>query len=271
MVYKEFKPSEDLKSILKCYWVLEGTREEIHEKQTIVPDGCMEMIFHYRDLYYQYLPDGSRIEQPRCFVFGQLTRKLEIEPSGDSGMFAVRFHPEGLQPISKLAAKEFQDSAVPLDMILGEEGVMLESQILKASSSEQRIDLIDQYLTDKFESCDVADSIVKDAVSIIINSRGRQKIHELSIDSAVSRRTLERRFTDSVGLNLKQLSKIIRLKATVNKMINKEYSTLTELAYDNGYYDQAHFIKDFKKYTGLTPKDFFDPKLSFTHLFYENG
>ena len=271
MIYKEFEPSDDLKSILKCYWVLEGTSEEINEKQTIVPDGCMEMIFHYGDFYYQYLPDGSKIKQPRCFVFGQLTQKLEIEPSGDSGMFAVRFKPEGLQPISQMAAKEFQDSAVPLDKVLGPEGLSLGSKILDASTSEERIKLIEHYLTATFESSAIADSIVNDAVNTIISSQGRQKINELPIESSVSRRTLERRFTDTVGVNLKQLSKIIRLKTAVHKMINKEYNTLTELAYDNGYYDQAHFIKDFKKYTGLTPKDFFDSNFSFTHLVYENG
>ncbi|MBO6586768.1 MAG: AraC family transcriptional regulator [Gracilimonas sp.] len=216
------------------------------------------------------MPDGSRIRQPQCFVFGQLTRKLEIEPSGDSGMFAVRFKPEGLQPISKLAAKEFQDSAVPLAEILGEEGMALESKILKASSIELRIDIIEQFLTDKFESFTVADSIVKETVSTIIESRGRQKINELPIDTVVSRRTLERRFAESVGINLKQLSKIIRLKTAVQKMINREYETLTELACDNGYYDQAHFIKEFKTYTGLTPRDFFEPTFSFTHLFYES-
>lgn len=270
MIYKEFEPGDDLKSILKCYWVLEGTREEIHEKQTIVPDGCMEMIFHYGDLYYQYLPDGSKIQQPRCFVFGQLTQKLEIEPSGDSGMFAVRFHPEGLQPISKLGAKDFQDSAVSLEKIFGDEGITLGTQILGASSGELRIELIEQFLKVRFESTTVADSIVKDAVSTIIIGQGMQKINELSIENAVSRRTLERRFTDNVGLNLKQLSKIIRLKTAVHKMINKEYSTLTELAYDNGYYDQAHFIKDFKTYTGFTPKDFFESNFSFSRLFYES-
>ena len=185
-------------------------------------------------------------------------------------MFAVRFKPEGLQPISKLAAKEFQDSAVPLAEILGEEGMALESKILKASSIELRIDIIEQFLTDKFESFTVADSIVKETVSTIIESRGRQKINELPIDTVVSRRTLERRFAESVGINLKQLSKIIRLKTAVQKMINREYETLTELACDNGYYDQAHFIKEFKTYTGLTPRDFFEPTFSFTHLFYES-
>lgn len=271
MIYNEFEPSDDLKSIIRCFWVLEGSREEISGKQTIVPDGCMEMIFHYGDPYYQYLTDGSRTEQPQCFVFGQLTRKLVIEPSGDSGMFAVRFKPEGLKPVSQLPANEFQDSAVTLEKVLGAGSKDFESNILAASSAEERIEITGQFLADRFESSSVADSIVKDTVDTIIAGRGMQKISELPGSAAVSKRTLERRFAETVGVNLKQLSNIIRLQAAVQKMINKEYGSLTELALDNGYYDQAHFIKEFKRYTGFTPKDFFDPEFSFTHMFYEKG
>ena len=95
MNYQTFEPSKDLSTLVKCYWTLESPKEENEQQQTIVPDGCMEMIFHYCDLYKQYIENGNNIIQPRCFVIGQLTRPLEIEPTGETGIFSVRFYPDG--------------------------------------------------------------------------------------------------------------------------------------------------------------------------------
>ena len=77
MNYQTFEPNQDLTTLIKCYWTLESPKparpaggEETPEKQTIVPDGCMEMIFHYGDLYKQYIGSGNSIIQPKCFVIG---------------------------------------------------------------------------------------------------------------------------------------------------------------------------------------------------------
>ena len=84
MQYQTFDPSPDLSPFIKCYWTLESPKEAQPEKQTIVPDGCLELIFHYGDFYKQYLENGSYLIQPKCFVIGQLTQPLEIEATGAS-------------------------------------------------------------------------------------------------------------------------------------------------------------------------------------------
>ncbi|WP_420197278.1 DUF6597 domain-containing transcriptional factor [Chryseobacterium camelliae] len=67
MHYQTFEPSNELSAIVKCYWTLESP-DNITDRQIVVPDGCMEMIFHYGDLYKQYLENGEVIIQLRCFV-----------------------------------------------------------------------------------------------------------------------------------------------------------------------------------------------------------
>src|SRR5690606_32836910 len=106
MNYQTFEPSSELSSCIKCFWTLESPREENPERQTIVADGCIEMIFHYGDLYKQYLDATNSIIQPRCFVIGQLTQPLEIEPTGETKIFSVRFHPEGFTPFATIPIKE---------------------------------------------------------------------------------------------------------------------------------------------------------------------
>jgi hypothetical protein len=101
MNYQQFEPGSDLSPLVKCYWTLESPATASPQKQRIVPDGCMEMIFHYGDLYQQYV--GSEcLVQPRCFVFGQITQPLEIAPTGITGIFSVRFRPEGFMPIATI-------------------------------------------------------------------------------------------------------------------------------------------------------------------------
>lgn len=68
MNYQTFEPEEERRAFVKCYWILESPAEEKPEKQTIVPDGCMEMIFHYGDLYKQHIENGNRLKMTSLFI-----------------------------------------------------------------------------------------------------------------------------------------------------------------------------------------------------------
>lgn len=95
-------------------------------------------------------------------------------------------------------------------------------------------------------------------------------IDELSHKMNVNRRQLERKFSSVIGLSPKQLSKIIRLQSTLKMLLKDEFTSLSALAYEGNYYDQAHFIKDFKEFTGLTPKEFYADNLKMSSLFYSS-
>lgn len=142
MHYQTFEPSQDLAALIKCFWILESPkparpadREKTPIKQTIVPDGCMEMIFHHGDLYRQYIAREKNIIQPRCFVIGQLTQPLEIEPTGETGIFSVRFHPAGFLPFATIPIKELENTAVPLEKLFGKTGKEIEEKILKCTAT----------------------------------------------------------------------------------------------------------------------------------------
>lgn len=135
MTYQTFEPCEQLASFVKCYWTLEDIAGENQQKQTIVPDGCMEMIFHLGEGYRQYFEDGSSTLQPKCFVFGQLTRPLEIEPTGSINIFSVRFHPNGFLPFATIPVKEMENRAVSLENLFRDEGKRIETDVLSAENT----------------------------------------------------------------------------------------------------------------------------------------
>ncbi|HTM99061.1 MAG TPA: helix-turn-helix domain-containing protein [Pedobacter sp.] len=271
MDYQTFEPNSPINSFVKCYWTLAAAPQDPPEKQRIVPDGCMEMIFHRGDHYRQYLQDGQIIDQPHCFVFGQITKALEIEPTGVTSIFAVRFQPDGFTPFATLPLKQMENKAVSLWELFGDEGRELEIKILNAESTEARIVLIESFLLARLVAPELINRVIKSSVKTILKLKGQLSVSELSEKVNINRRQLERRFADTIGLSPKQLAKIIRLQITLNTMLNKDFESLTSLAYEGDYFDQAHFIKDFKEFTGVNPKKFYSTNLKMSSLFSKSN
>ena len=267
MSYKTYTASSDLEAFVKCYWTLELPKEFPPEKQRILPDGCMEMIFEYGDEYKQYRRDGSFFIQPKCMVFGQITEPLEIEATGETGIFAVRFHPEGFIPFATIPIVEMENRPVPLAELFASDADQLETAILSAQTIEERIEIVERFLMERLVSAESIDRIAKASSKLLLELNGQLSVNELSDQLNVNRRQLERKFTSAIGLSPKQLSKIIRLQATLKMIANNQFTSLTEIAYEGNYYDQAHFIKDFKEFTGVSPKQFYANNLKMSKLF----
>ncbi|MEL7162811.1 MAG: DUF6597 domain-containing transcriptional factor, partial [Bacteroidota bacterium] len=128
-----FAPHDDLATFVKCYWALESPREATPKRNTIVPDGCMKLIFHYGDLYRHHPKKGVSVTLPRCFLIGQLTEPYEVEPLGCTGTFFVCFTPNGFRPFSSLPIRELSNTAVPLAELFGAEGQEFAQKILAAA------------------------------------------------------------------------------------------------------------------------------------------
>lgn len=246
---------------------MEAPAGKVPERQRVVPDGCMEMIFNDGDLFYQMLENGTRLQQPRCFVFGQITSPLDIEPSGSTGIFAIRFHPDGFAPFTTLSMHSLDNRAVPLAELYGRTGVELEKNILDERSTTVRIAIIESFLLNRLNSLEGTDALAKSSVDMLLRSKGQVSIDDLAGQLNTSRRQLERRFSSAIGLSPKQLAKIIRLQATLKLMEQEQFTSLTSLAHENGYFDQAHFIKDFREFTGMTPRQFYGDNLKLSALF----
>ncbi len=262
-----FEPNSELAAFVMCYWTLESAKEKTPLKNTIIPDGTMKLIFHYGDAYRHHPNNDESIILPKCFLIGQLTRPYIVEPLGVTGTFLVRFHPNGFLPFSTIPIKEMENTAVPLDKLFGKEGEEIGEKILNASTTSERISLIESFLLKYLTDRQTIDKIVKSTIETILNANGQFSVNEFSQQNHINRRQLTRKLSSAIGLSPKQLSKTIRIQATLKKLLTKEVTSLTDLAYENEYFDQAHFIKDFKEFTGLTPKEFYGEDLKMSLIF----
>lgn len=264
---KTYEPNIDLTEFVKRYWTLDGEKENTPIKNTIVPDGTMKLIFHYGDTYKHHSQCGEIIILPKCFLIGQLTKPYVIEPIGVTGSFVVQFKPNGFLPFTTIPIKEMENTAIPIEKLFGEKGKKLGEQILNASSTSKRIKIIESFLFSKLADKNTFDNIVKSTVETIFNTNGQFSVNRFSTNNNINRRQLARKFSSNIGLSPKQLAKTIRIQATLKTLLNRENISLTTLAYENEYFDQAHFIKEFKEFTGLTPKEFYGDDLKMSLIF----
>ncbi|MFY7665154.1 DUF6597 domain-containing transcriptional factor [Flavobacterium sp.] len=264
---KTYEPNNQLIEFVKRYWTLEGGKENIPLKNTIVPDGTMKLIFHYGDTYKHHAQNGEITLLPKCFLIGQLTKPYVIEPVGVTGSFVVQFKPNGFLPFTSIPIKEMENRAIPLDILFGQEGIKLSNQILNANSTSERIQIIEAFLFKQLADRQCIDHIVKSTVETILNTNGQFSVNEFSKNNSINRRQLARKFSSTIGLSPKQLAKTIRIQTILKVLLNEEVTSLTDLAYESEYFDQAHFIKEFKEFTGLTPKEFFGDDLKMSLIF----
>lgn len=262
MQYNIYPPSELLSKYIKYYWTLEGLDGLGASKERIFPDGCMELIFHYGDVFRKYTNEFEAHNQPRSFIHGQLKRFIEVESTGKIGVFSIRFMPNGLHPFLKMGVDELTGNAVNVRQLWGSEGADLEEKILAAPSTQVRIKIIEAFLLLQFKFATHYNAI-DHCVRSIQDSAGTKSVENLSNEVNMGRRQLERKFISAVGLSPKTLIRIVRFQNTLRDIQRIPAGALTGVAYASGFYDQSHFINDFKEFTGLSPRQYFTADLEF--------
>lgn len=258
MHYREFSPPISLAPFIRCFWVFEG--ESTGSRERIMPDGCPELIFHYGAQYCRFGADGKEDLQPHTFIYGQIRDYIEISPTGHSGILAVRFHPHGLAPFLQIPVRELNGLSVSLEELFGREGREIEEQLMNAPETTERVALIAKFLLDllhRGRGLIGSDPMMADAVAALRRERGGQAIEDLAGKYGLSRRQFDRRFAASVGLNPKMLARILRFQYAFSLAKDAHVGNLTELALTCGYYDQAHFIRDFRTFSGINPGSWF--------------
>ena len=270
MKLQTFDPYPDLAPFVKGYWELEVPAEMSSEKQRVVPEGTIEMAFILADDVKRYHSDTEYTLQPRAMVIGQVTEPFFVQPTGRVLSFAVSFYPYGFANFVDCPIGELTNKDTPISELFNPvEAAELEQAVRAAKDSSERIAAVENFLLGKLTESRVIDRVVQTTINALFDSKGQQSINRILEDQPTTRRNLERKFARQVGMSPKQLGKVVRLQAALNMLLNQEERNLTKIAYDNEYYDQAHFTRDFKEFTGSNPKDFLkDEQLLLSTLFY---
>lgn len=271
MNYQTFQPHSDLESLVSCYWTLEVPSESDAQRQRIIPDGTIEMAFILGDDIKRYTSGDDFIIQPRAMVLGQTIEPFYIEPTGHVNTFAIRFYPYGFANFVSMPIKNLANKETPIELLFGAKtSNELKQKIIEATNSSERIEIIEKFLLDKLNKKTTIDNIVKTTIDALLATNGSVSISTILKEDLSKRRQLERNFKKQIGVSPKQLGKVIRLQTALKMLLNKKTENLTNIAYETAYFDQAHFIKDFKEFTGINPKEFLgNENMALSTLFYK--
>ncbi len=228
-------PSADLAFWVEHYWIVEWDLRAPFVAQNL-PHPSVHLVI-----------DGSDA-RVMGVVSGRHTRTLE----GKGRVFGIKLRPGAFRPILGGAVSTITDRNLPLsDFFDG-----LEEAILATTDDRERIDIAEAFLRERLPARDAKIDEVNRIMDLILTDLEITKVEDLVQRSGVSKRTLQRLFSDYVGVSPKWVINRYRLHEALERAAGGEPIDWTRLALDLGYFDQAHFIRDFKKLVGKTPTDY---------------
>jgi AraC-like DNA-binding protein len=255
MSYQKITPCKRLAPYVERIWVQESACETdvaICRPTKVIPAAKVDVIFHYKDPFVQ-ITDGRPQLMPRSHLIGQRTRPIEVAATGQTGIIIVSFYPWGVAPFFNFSLDECADLTVGLKLIFKASQIAaIENSLAEAESTGERIKIIQDFFVRRLDE-NRGDALTTEAVWRINAAQGSRPITALAKTLHISRRHFIRRFKQTIGLAPKQFSNVIRFqKALYYKRMGWDWPDITIRC---GYYDQAHFIKEFKLFSGTSPQN----------------
>lgn len=222
----------------------------------ILLDTCVELVVHFRDPYKTTFSDSSVSVQEQSFVVAQMKSFMKIEQYGKTGFIAVRFSALGAYHFFDIPMKEIANSEIALRNLWKDMAPEIEDKIFIAKTTQQRSQIIQNYLQLRLSRNGYIDKGIEFCINEIRHAKGQISVDKLADKVGISNRQLVRRFDKYIGLSPKEFIRISKFIGSLDMMNYTKGKTLTDIAIDSGYYDQAHFIHDFREFSGLTPTDY---------------
>ena len=232
VMYREMLPHPGLQDYIYCYWQLH-TRYPLTDPfhYRVIADGCMDVYFEPEQ------PDKS-------YVMGFSNSFVEFELARTFNYVGIRFFPGMFPQLYKISAAELSNQAGPLEDVLPAVAKFLKDSFSDTLSPENMKALLDEHFLRHVSNTTIdADSRLYESIQLILQNGGTVSV-EKELPQGISIRQLRRLFEFYIGDTPKEFSRIVRFQKTLQA---------PEDYLNSGYYDQAHFIKEFKNLYGLTP------------------
>lgn len=250
MHFERVRPAAELSAYVEWFWGMKSDQQE-PEQQKIVPDGFPEMIFHFGDPYRIHL-HGRWHRQARALLGGQLKRFFLLENTGATDIFGITFRPAALTHLFGLNMANYADSVVTLRQVPGP-WTALTNQLHTCADFDERVKVTAEFLN--AYTPQAATQAIDRCLDILFHTHGTASIEQVCRDAGVSERQLQRFCLRYIGLSPKFYARILRFSHLL-LLIKEGKTSWSDVVHLSGYYDQSHFIRDFKAFTGEDPTRF---------------
>jgi AraC-like DNA-binding protein len=255
--YMEISPSLLLAPYVSCYWLSEPLRQDQdwyhpfkiqHEEalDRVLPDGCNDIIFEHDLKRNQFRTRYSG------FFEGSFT--ITYDEQHPVRKFGVRFFPSGAHALLGVPLHEFANSLVDIDLVWPGMHNEIGYRMFEEPSPYKRVQIMEQYLLSCMRTHkSMNDNLIHNLLHHIFVTEGKTSVQELANKEVISARQMNRIFYQWIGTSPKRFCDVVRFQAIIGAIQSPQKIDGASLALNHGYFDQAHMIRDFKRFYGESP------------------
>lgn len=195
-------------------------------------------------------------------LFGQTVFPETLELSDSFTLIAYFFKPFSIPALFGLHAHELTDNPIDLNLLNPSMALDLQDQLLNSLTAEKMLALIDSYIFSLIKKVKMETQAIEFAAAKISENTSRKTLKNVQNELYITERTLERMFERNIGIAPNQYRRISQFSTAFGQLQRNEFKNLADIAFDNGYSDQSHFIRSFKEFANITPKEYLNYKKS---------
>jgi len=256
MLYLTHIPGPPLNSFVELFWFYDGFPPRAHKKERLMPDGSVELVINLNE-------DEARIYDrddldkcdrlPGAILCGPHSSFFVIDTAEQDSVMGIHFKPGGAFPFFKLPADELHNLHVSLENLWGQEAGLLRERLLAAATPELKFQALEAGLIAQAFKPLERHRAVGFALGLFRNILTAPAIAEVSDEIGISSRRFIQLFSNEVGLTPKLFCRVRRFQQVLQQIHRGGEPDWVDIATSCGYFDQAHFIHDFKAFSGINP------------------
>lgn len=257
----EFAPSVSLRPYVQSYWLGDFNMHSHNGlSQSMVPNGYIELIIHLTDKHCNLFNDTDWAHSPDYTIIGMFAEPYTVMFDNHVQAFGIRLTPEGFYHIFGVPPAEVLGIYEDMEAVAGKFFRLFCDEVRRATTVQERIRITERYFSKRLNDRYLQDDYIALTANIIRNSKGSINIAQLNEQVPISVRQLQRKFKQIIGVTPKAYIRIARMNAVHSYLNTQEHIDLTELAYESGFADQSHFIREFRQMTGNGPRNYLREK-----------
>ncbi len=258
MIFQSYIPGPPLNPFIDCFFYHED-RNPVHSIDRFLPDGNTEIIIDLTEST-KYIYDNETLEEIQAcnnaWASGVRSEYITIPAGLDSSMFVIYFKKGMAYPFFPLPMNEMSDRVLDTDLLWGSNFLDLRQQLLAEKGIDRRFAIAEEFLINRFYNKLHSNPCVEYAVDQISRFPNQLSLATLYKKIGYSQKHFTEMFKSHVGVTPKTYLKILRFQKTIKEIELGEDLDWPSIASEAGFYDQAHFINDFKHFSGFTPEDY---------------
>lgn len=251
MALQTYTPPPPLADYVQMLWAWDNYTPP-HPRERILPAGMMEITLNLSDVPFQ-IDDGQKHTLKGPMAAGARSTPFIVDTSQPMSLLSVWFKPGGALPFFGVPGDELHNHHVPLETLWGWQARDLYDQLREARTTPARFRILEQALLRRLCQANVRHRAVHYALDILRTAPHNTSINKIVDTIALSSTRFIHVFREDVGMTPKQFCRVQRFQQALRLIANREAERWVDVALICGYYDQAHFINDFRRFAGITP------------------